>query len=721
MKWIGVTVLALAAALATGDDDWSWGSTNGGAAAEGSQRTPRQFSGGGGGDRGDKLVFEDTDVRGRNPRVDLGSRFDLPRPASRPAHHSIQTIDTPRRPRLSSVTSGGGVAISLPDSPGSVNIPIHVNVERTTLRTARKHVAPANSEGRFLGLSKHLCKMGVGHNCHHKYKVKGKANYINLDHVPYLPSPIHPPQYHQQPHAPYGGIQQSDVFHVQPVALQAVGSPIQAIPLGPSGGTVPHHGGLAPQPYGNDLSHNTPYSVPTPQQPGYQQPQVYPQPRPQVYDHQQPQQYSKEKTVVQHIHKHTHIYENGRPVSTAYSSGNEHRPLRSHGSLPSIPPHPNALHSTSGYREACECVPSKYCASYDVVRRSRDSFLDARNVNDVKVYSNNTATEDKPSRKRRDAEPKTVTKRQTNSFAKISNKGRSIGYSPGREGCYRGDVCCRNPGRSDDLGPSSSSCGKRHNTGVVGRVKTPYHEPGDTDFGEYPWQAAILRRDGTDMVYVCGASLVSDRHVVTAAHCVNKLNSRDLQVRLGEWDVANDNEFYPHIDSGVQDIIVHRDFYAGMLHNDIALLKLDRYVDFVNYPHISPVCIPESRDHFEGQTCHVTGWGKDAFGSSGSFQKILKKVEVPMVHKSSCEHALQDTRLGRTFRLHDGMSCAGGEEGKDACKGDGGGPLVCKGRGGEYQLAGVVSWGIGCGERGLPGVYVDVPFYSNWINENARA
>jgi secreted trypsin-like serine protease len=110
---------------------------------------------------------------------------------------------------------------------------------------------------------------------------------------------------------------------------------------------------------------------------------------------------------------------------------------------------------------------------------------------------------------------------------------------------------------------------------------------------------------------------------------------------------------------------------------------------------------------FSNRRCWVSGWGKDAFGDAGNYQHVMKEVDVPVVSNPECERRLRQTRLGSDFALHPGFLCAGGEEGKDACKGDGGGPLVCE-VGGTWQLAGLVSWGIGCGHKTIPGVYVKV-------------
>ena len=65
--------------------------------------------------------------------------------------------------------------------------------------------------------------------------------------------------------------------------------------------------------------------------------------------------------------------------------------------------------------------------------------------------------------------------------------------------------------------------------------------------------------------------------------------------------------------------------------------------------------------------------------------------------------------------------CAGTSNGgKDSCEGDSGGPMVIKGRNSRYELAGVISWGIGCGDRNRPGVYTRIAEFKNWIIRNSN-
>lgn len=88
----------------------------------------------------------------------------------------------------------------------------------------------------------------------------------------------------------------------------------------------------------------------------------------------------------------------------------------------------------------------------------------------------------------------------------------------GPQQCKGNQVCCRRP-----LRPQASNrgqCGIRHSQGVNGRIKTPAYVDGDSEFGEYPWQAAILKKDPKESVYVCGGTLIDQLHIVTAAHCV---------------------------------------------------------------------------------------------------------------------------------------------------------------------------------------------------------
>lgn len=90
-----------------------------------------------------------------------------------------------------------------------------------------------------------------------------------------------------------------------------------------------------------------------------------------------------------------------------------------------------------------------------------------------------------------------------------------------------------------------------------------------------------------------------------------------------------------------------------------------------------------------------------------------------MVPRDRCQKVLRDAKLGPRFTLHKSFICAGGEANKDACKGDGGGPLICPVRGqpDKYEQVGIVSWGLTCGVRDTPGVYVNLGLYRQWIDD----
>lgn len=268
----------------------------------------------------------------------------------------------------------------------------------------------------------------------------------------------------------------------------------------------------------------------------------------------------------------------------------------------------------------------------------------------------------------------------------------------------------------------SGRCGVRETLGIAGRVQNTNPTPGSetlADFGEFPAHAAILKRISPgDSLFVCSAVLISNQWLITAAHCVRRLRPEEIKVRLGEWDVSKDDEFYPFVESNVRELIVHPAFQASSLANDIALIRMELNLDAQTTPHIAPACLAyQDADSFAGQRCWIAGWGKDAFGANGQYQSQLKKVDLPVVARSDCEMALRhQTKLGKLFRLHPSDLCAGGERGKDACEGDGGAGLYCiEPESGLTRVLGLVSWGVGCGQRGVPGIYTSIPTLHSWI------
>lgn len=196
--------------------------------------------------------------------------------------------------------------------------------------------------------------------------------------------------------------------------------------------------------------------------------------------------------------------------------------------------------------------------------------------------------------------------------------------------------------------------------------------------GSWPWHAGIFTNEVFSK-HICSGALISDRHVVTAAHCLMKKTSKMLLVHLGIHDRTN-------VEAGTKSLAVaevcfHKGYKAPHT-NDIAILTLKEAVNFTQT--IGPVCLPKSKhDLPENTDAYVTGWGRYKADSDELAPKLKQLRTKTMSHKTCVE----DYDSG----LPDSVLCTGHDFGS-SCKGDSGGPLVWN-SGSAWFLEGVVSGG----------------------------
>lgn len=205
----------------------------------------------------------------------------------------------------------------------------------------------------------------------------------------------------------------------------------------------------------------------------------------------------------------------------------------------------------------------------------------------------------------------------------------------------------------------------------------------------------------------CGGSLINDRYILTAGHCLAPKDTRNLKVALGVHD------FSQLRDAQIirpKEFIIHKLYDIQSIHQkwDIALIKMKTRVKFST--EINPVCLPSANFTDDFNNLFVAGWGK----LNDDREQSLRLLEVSTPQKNIAECI---TLLGK-HRVTNNHLCAGTPE-KDSCEGDSGGPLMTRYYGAIYQV-GVVSWGMSCGHEKYPGVYTKVRSYLDWILENTK-
>ncbi|KAJ0172183.1 hypothetical protein K1T71_012156 [Dendrolimus kikuchii] len=223
---------------------------------------------------------------------------------------------------------------------------------------------------------------------------------------------------------------------------------------------------------------------------------------------------------------------------------------------------------------------------------------------------------------------------------------------------------------------------------------------------DWPWMALVTPKNREQY---CGGTLISDRHVLTAAHCTNGQKAEDLSVRLGEYDLTRSNDSRSY-NFRVIEIRRHEKYDSKTYYNDVAILKLHRPAVFNTY--VWPICLPPPGMQMTNETAIVIGWGVQFIG--GPKSNVLMEVSVPIWDHQKCKDAYVE-------RVSAVNICAAGYEGeKDACQHDSGGPLMYQMPSGRWAIIGIVSWGLRCGEANHPGIYTKVESYLEWIVQNAR-
>jgi len=222
--------------------------------------------------------------------------------------------------------------------------------------------------------------------------------------------------------------------------------------------------------------------------------------------------------------------------------------------------------------------------------------------------------------------------------------------------------------------------------------------------GEFPWQVSLRSVSGLGATHFCGGSVIDADWVLTAGHCCAGQLPLTMHVVAGGIELNNFEQ--EEQTRNLIKIIGHPNYDSNTISNDVCLLHLQESLTFNDW--VQPLPLPAQGQETEaGTSCTVTGWGTT---SEGGFilPNKLHKVDVPVVSDEECNVAYADTNP-----IQDSMICAGlPEGGKDSCQGDSGGPFVCGG-----ESVGIVSWGIGCGRAGYPGVYTQTSYYVDWIME----
>jgi len=195
----------------------------------------------------------------------------------------------------------------------------------------------------------------------------------------------------------------------------------------------------------------------------------------------------------------------------------------------------------------------------------------------------------------------------------------------------------------------------------------------------------------------CGGALIWEDVVLSAAHCVYQEGRNEIlytrTIYIGSEEVP----------ATIMGRILHPDWNATNLHWDFVVMKLlEPIQNAVLLPLNNDVNSPSGDD-----VLTVMGFG-DTTDGDGQYSDRLKELDLIFVDHDTC----YDQNFGKVDE--ESMMCTAGiNDDEGDCSGDSGGPLIDA----NGYSVGVVSWGIGCANPGLPNVYSRTSAAYDWVQE----
>ncbi|CAG9834361.1 unnamed protein product [Diabrotica balteata] len=261
----------------------------------------------------------------------------------------------------------------------------------------------------------------------------------------------------------------------------------------------------------------------------------------------------------------------------------------------------------------------------------------------------------------------------------------------------------QNPAPTTTQAPSCD-CGWKQATRIVGGQDTGQHE--------FPSMAALIDASILpDWEVTCGAVILNQRYVLTAAHCPTLVPIQYMGILVGAWNVSKGAPIDTNLLYLVTKYWTHPQYNANSQINDIAIIKTDEAMTFSL--NVGPVCLPFVYDGYTFNYQDVTllavcvsGWGQIFY--NGPSSAILQKVNVKVMNNTYCQQMLPGNQITQA------QICTY-SSGKDACQHDSGGPVIWQDPvSRRLYTVGVISYGLGCATN-RPAVNTRVTSYLDWI------